>query len=688
MRIRTFFLLCFCSVATAGGLATIWTCFDAWSDWQRAERAHLASRAVSDAQRAQTAIAAEIGGHASQLRSPSPDVAAQERVAPETDRLLREAAASAQAAGLDPAPLRDIESRIATLRPRSLAEMRRPLAERDAAMPTATQELRNAGVETMARLAARASRQVYAQAPDAGLLLEVANAVMDIRDMAGRRNTAIVSWMQGQPVTPEAMQLAQLQTGRIEQAWQAAQRLMAGLRDYAALQAALAAQKRSLEAEDEPRWRQHLALGWQAMQGGAVSWPMPVEPYRAWSTPAQARILGLRDAALDAALDLTADTTAEARARFIAASGLAVLLAGLAGLSMLLLLRRVVLPLQALTATVGRIAGGELQLAVPGRARRDELGGMAQAIETLRAASAERLALEARQQEEQRQRLERAARVDALLRGFEEEAAGALRAVAAAATEMDATAGSMVEIAASGNGRAQAVARASAQASENVQTVAAAAEELSASIAEVARQVREGATRAHAASEAAGQTEGTVRGLAEAAGRIGDVVQLITSIASQTNLLALNATIEAARAGEAGKGFAVVAGEVKNLASQTARATEEISQQIAAMQAETGRTVQAIGGIAHMIRELNEATGAVAQAAQQQAEATQEIGRAVAEAASGTQEASRHASGVSEDAGRTGRAAEDVRAAAGELARQSEGLRGQMDHFLGALRAA
>jgi methyl-accepting chemotaxis protein len=385
---------------------------------------------------------------------------------------------------------------------------------------------------------------------------------------------------------------------------------------------------------------------------------------------------------------LTEAVSDAARLSFLEALGLALLVCGLAAGSVLVLLRRVVQPLRALTGSVTRIARGELALAVPGQGRADELGEMAQAVETLRAGSAERREMAAAQQNQQRQQIVRAERVDGLLRAFEAETAGALRAVASAATEMDATAAGMAEIAASGNQRASSVAGASQQASGNVQTVAAAAEELSASIAEVARQVRDGAARAREASEAAESTDRTVRGLSEAAGRIGDVVQLITGIASQTNLLALNATIEAARAGESGKGFAVVAGEVKSLASQTARATEEIGQQIAAMQGETARTVAAIGAIARMIRELNEATGLVAEAAGQQAEATREIGQAVAQAAAGTEGASRHAAGVSEDAERTGRAAGDVRGAAGELARQAEGLRGQMDHFLTAIRAA
>jgi methyl-accepting chemotaxis protein len=165
-------------------------------------------------------------------------------------------------------------------------------------------------------------------------------------------------------------------------------------------------------------------------------------------------------------------------------------------------------------------------------------------------------------------------------------------------------------------------------------------------------------------------------------------VRLISDIAGQTNLLALNATIEAARAGEAGKGFAVVASEVKNLATQTAKATEEIGAQIAAMQAETGRTVDAIAAIARTIEELNANTGQVAAASEEQAAATQEIGRAVAEAAQGTQEASRSAVGVKQGAERTGGAAQDLRGASTELAEQSERLRGQVDGFLAGIRAA
>ncbi|MCQ4161494.1 methyl-accepting chemotaxis protein [Roseomonas sp. GC11] len=689
MRIRTFFLVCFCGVAIPGAIASVWQSLQGWSAWQQASYASLATTAVSDAQRAQTAIAAEVGAYATQLRSDSPSIAAFEQMAPETDRLLRRAVESAASAKLDIGQARQAVDLVSATRQRALADMRRPRATRDNSLPAETQRVRNSGVEAMAALAAAASREVAATAPDAGLILEIANAVMDIRDYAGRRNTVIVNWIIGQPVTQETLELAHQQGGRVEQAWQTAQRLIAAMPRNAALQAAVQEQRRTLEGEAEPRWRQHIALGRQALAGQPVTWPLlPVDNYRAWATPAQAQILALRDVALDQAMLRTATAATAAEWDFFLAALLAVLCVGIALASVLMLMRRVVLPLQGLTGTVGRIADGELELSVPGKARQDELGELAKAVETLRVSSLQRREMEAAQQEGQRAELARAQRVNELLRHFEDETAGVLRAVAAAATEMDATAGSMVEIAANGNNRANAVANASQDASGSVQTVAAAAEELAASIAEVARQVKDSASRAMVATEAAEQTDRTVRGLNDAAGRIGDVVQMISNIASQTNLLALNATIEAARAGESGKGFAVVAGEVKNLASQTAKATEEISAQIASMQAETGRTVQAIGEIARMIRELNEATGTVAEAAGQQAEATQEIGRAVAKAAVGTQEASRHAAGVSEDAERTGRAAEDVRGAASELAQQSEILRGQMDSFLSSLRAA
>jgi methyl-accepting chemotaxis protein len=236
--------------------------------------------------------------------------------------------------------------------------------------------------------------------------------------------------------------------------------------------------------------------------------------------------------------------------------------------------------------------------------------------------------------------------------------------------------------------QATAVAAASEEASTNVQTVASATEELSTSVQEISRQVGQSTSIAGKAVDEANRTDHTVSGLAEGAQKIGEVVELIRSIASQTNLLALNATIEAARAGDAGKGFAVVASEVKNLANQTAKATEDITEQIASIQAATSEAVTAIKGIGATINEINTISGSISAAVQQQGAATQEIARNVQQAAAGTQEVSSNISGVTEAARSTGKVAQDVLGAAKALTDQSENFRRRVDGFLEKIRAA
>jgi len=269
-----------------------------------------------------------------------------------------------------------------------------------------------------------------------------------------------------------------------------------------------------------------------------------------------------------------------------------------------------------------------------------------------------------------------------------EKVKGVVDVVASASTELDATARGMTGTAEEANNRSATVASASEEASTNVQTVAGAAEELASSVQEIGRQVAQSSQIAGRAVDEATRTNQTVQSLAEAAGRIGDVVSLITDIASQTNLLALNATIEAARAGEAGKGFAVVASEVKALATQTAKATEDIGTQISSIQDVTSSAVEAIASIQSTIDEISSISTAIASAVEEQGSATQEIARNVQEAAAGTQEVSANISGVSSAVSETGSSAQEVLSAAGELSEHASQLRSEIQGFLEHMDAA
>ncbi len=451
-------------------------------------------------------------------------------------------------------------------------------------------------------------------------------------------------------------------------------------------------EERRLADQIQAEWRNYLAASDRLGQLLAADRSAALRFFDAEFSQAGTRLQAAIDA--DVAFNHAAGEAAAAVARDAYASArwtmalLALAALGITIAAVLMVNRTVVARLLRLAAAMRQLSGRDYGFALPDASAQDEIGDMARALEDCRNGLQQADRLAADQAREQQAKAARAARVDALVQAFEAEAASSLRAVAAAATELDATAGAMATTAEAGTSQAASVAAASLQASHSVQTVAASAEELATSIAEVARQIQGGAAVAGRAAADAQATDATVRGLSDAATRIGDVVRLIGDIAAQTNLLALNATIEAARAGEAGKGFAVVASEVKALASQTGKATEEISAQIGAMQAQTGSTVQAIAGIARTIDELNGITTQVAAAAEQQAAATQEITRAVAQAASGTEAASRNAEGVRGGAAQTGAAATQVRAASGELAEQSERLHRQVDSFLAGIRAA
>jgi len=346
-------------------------------------------------------------------------------------------------------------------------------------------------------------------------------------------------------------------------------------------------------------------------------------------------------------------------------------------------------PVVGMCAAMQALAGGDKTVEIPGVGRKDEIGRMADTVAVFKhnMIEAERL----REENERHKAAAEAARKAGLLRladAFESGIKGVVSTVASQATDMQSSAQAMTRTAEQATQRATAVAAAVEQASTNVQTVAASAEELSASVMEIGRQVERSSTIAGQAVAEADSTNSTVEGLNQAARRIGEVVQLIETIASQTNLLALNATIEAARAGDAGKGFAVVASEVKSLAGQTAKATEEIRAQIGEIQGATGQTVEAIRGIGTTIRQMSEIAATIAAAVEQQGAATREIATNVQQAAQGTTDIASNIDGVSNAANDTGAAAAQVLSVAGELSRQSETLRRDVDAFLATVRAA
>ncbi|UCH75052.1 MAG: HAMP domain-containing protein [Rhodospirillales bacterium] len=357
-------------------------------------------------------------------------------------------------------------------------------------------------------------------------------------------------------------------------------------------------------------------------------------------------------------------------------------------LSFWIVLWRVTWPLGRMTRAMESLAAGDRQIEISWITRADEIGAMARALQVFRenAIEKDRLQQERRDRDAKAQEEKRASMLE-LADRFEAQVKGVVESVTEEIRQMEGVAAQMAQTADQGSQKSATVAAASREATANVSTVATAAEKLSASIADIGQQAGQSADISQRAVERANRTDETVQELTKAAARIGEVVDLINDIAGQTNLLALNATIEAARAGEAGKGFAVVAQEVKNLASQTARATDEISQQILSVQDETQSAVGAIEAIRGTIREVSDIATTIASAVEEQNAATGEIGANIQQAAAGTNEVSSSIEGVSRAARETGESSTQVLNASAELSRQAEALRGEIERFIAEVRS-
>jgi methyl-accepting chemotaxis protein len=580
--------------------------------------------------------------------------------------------------------LNQAAAKLAEVRTASDRAMALPMSARDPAAIKAFLPGIAAVVGILEPLLNRLENQVAVADASLTALLNVARTSQDLRISAGgRAATVSLAMSTRRPMTAAEISSMDRAQGRVDLD---RERIEAGVDQIGSPPRLAKAMNDAIEAyfgKAAPWLEKEMAVG---RNDGKFA--VGADQLASTIVPAVQAFFAVRDAAL-AEAEERAGAARDRALAMLALAGLAVvaLLAVLAGVTVMLR-RRVITPLATLTGAIGELAAGRHDVTIPTIERADEIGAMAGSLQVFKDALIAKKAADEAAAVEADAKIQRGQRVDRITSDFEAMIGEIVEVVSSASTELEASAGTLTATAERSEELATTVAAASEEASTNVQSVASATEEMASSVNEISRQVQGSARIAGEAVEQAQKTNDRVAELAKAAARIGDVVELINTIAGQTNLLALNATIEAARAGEAGRGFAVVASEVKALAEQTAKATGEISQQISGIQAATQESVTAIKEIGDTIGRMSEIAATIAAAVEEQGAATQEISRNVQQAANGTQQVSANIADVQRGASETGSASGQVLGAAKSLSGESDRLKREVGKFLSSVRAA
>jgi len=563
-------------------------------------------------------------------------------------------------------------------------EMTKPRASRRMALGKEYMDTETALLAALDKISGLLAAEVNHQDATIDQLLLIKQNAWLLRNTAGEASLLVSTGLAVGKVTPETLRAYTKWLGGTDVAWKALELSTGGMTLPAALSAAMDATRTTYFDPQYTGLRDRLI---NALAAGEKP-EMVADKWSPYTVSRLGAAVGVADAALEAARAYSAAQHSAALRSLVAQLVLLLAAIALTFGAMMLVGRRVIRPLHKMRDAMLKVAAGDLTVSTGYDSRRDEIGALAGALETFKQQAQDKLKIEAQEREHNAVAAARQRAIEGHVGEFEGQVARTLQQLGQASDQMRTTSSGLSQVSSQTNTRVEVAARASGEASMSVDSVAAAAEELSASINDISQQAAHAAGIASRAVDKARQTDGTVQGLARSAGKIGEVVGLINSIAAQTNLLALNATIEAARAGEAGRGFAVVASEVKSLASQTAKATEDISEQIAEIQKVAGDAVDAIQGIGSIIGEVNEVATAIAAAVQEQGAATQEITRSTQFAAQGTKNVTENITGVKSNADAAASASDDVKRASETLETQSQELGNQVTSFLGKIRAA